>query len=787
MVKTISKIYLTLITLFSEISCLLLRELFQKFNFRFRIAKPIRWQLYLLAASVFLAATILQFTSLALADDVGITKARLIQKTEKSYVLEADVPQALIWAIKTPIFPDRFQVSGLEYITQTGWIVVQVIATTSSDPLSEKDEILLPWLRNGTSLTVQWLDGSINQGLFLRSLEGIRIPLETLLTSTPSVREVSREHFLIGLKHIPFKGIHLILVGVLVLLSPSPKVFRYLLYYSFGQALSLLLFDIGVPGFDLLFSDILGSILVFLLAGITMRGAKTNAHLPLLFLYGLLHGLAYSHEIKNLELVVTHKLPALFMFNLALDMGHYLLAAVFLLLLWLLNKSNLLGNRSRFEKTSKKVAAYGLGTLSFTVVLLLYHEHVVLGNTDLVSFESSRIATQYSLPVSQTKPTGGQRPKGARRLTSPIMTYLSVEPYEVRQEILVQARAAVQLLGVDDKGKGSIPLESLEPVKQGVIEIFKKAHPVLIDGQEAELLLARADFVALGPAGVVIRQEPVPESLDNGIIGLTLIYETSAMADAITIDWQLFSDTVQKVEATTTDPFGGTTMVLTPADRQLRWKSRLSGYRVPVIEEIAVEKKRFPLVSLIFLVFAGLLMIVSLTRKSFQVRKSVVLSLVGLGFVFYPFATYPLNLPWLSQWSPAPERASFILEELLTNVYRAFDGRDEGRIYDRLAVSVTGDQLTKIYLENRKSLEFENRGGARANVDKVKMISIGEIDRSVDGGFVADAQWTVSGSVSHFGHTHYRQNRYHALVTFIVDDNSWKIRDIELLDEKRLL
>ena len=787
MVKTKSKIRSTLIAFVAEMSCLLLQELFRELDFRFRITKPIRRQPYLLAASVFLAGTFLQFTSLALADDVGITKTRLIQKTEKSYVLEADVPQALIWAIKTPIFPDRFQVAGQEYITQSGWIVVQVTATTSSEPLSKKDEILLPWLRNGAALTVQWLDGSINQGLFLRSLEGIRIPLETLLSSDQSLRELSREHFLIGLKHIPFKGIHLILVSVLVLLSPSRKVFRYLLYYSYGQAVSMLLFDMGVPGFDLLYSDILGSILVFILAGITVRDAKTNAHLPLLFLCGLLHGLAYSNEIKNLELVVTHKLPALFMFNLALDMGHYLLATVFLLSLWLLKKSALLGNRPKFEITSKKVAAYGLGTLSFTVSLLLYHEHVVPGNTDLVSFESSRIATQYSLPISQTKPTGGQRPKGARRLTSPIMTYLSVEPYEVRQEILVQARAAVQLLGVDDKGKGSIPTDSLEPVKQGVIEIFKNAHPVLIDGQEAELLLARADFVALGPAGVMIRPEPVPESLDNGIIGLTFIYETSGMADAIAIDWQLFSDTVQKVTATTIDPFGGTTMVLTPADRQLRWKSRLSGYRVPVIEEIGVEKKRFPLISLFFFVFAGLLLIVSLTRKSFQLRKSVVLSLVGLGFVFYPFATYPLTLPWLSQWTPAPERASFILEELLMNVYRAFDVRDEGRVYDRLAVSVTGDQLTKIYLENRKSLEFENRGGARANVDKVKMISIGKINRSVGGGFVADALWTVSGSVSHFGHTHYRQNRYHALVTFIVDANSWKIRDIELLDEKRLL
>ena len=113
--------------------------------------------------------------------------------------------------------------------------------------------------------------------------------------------------------------------------------------------------------------------------------------------------------------------------------------------------------------------------------------------------------------------------------------------------------------------------------------------------------------------------------------------------------------------------------------------------------------------------------------------------------------------------------------------------RDESRVYDRLAVSVTGDQLSTIYLENRKSLEFENRGGARANVDEVDILSVNRVKKLADDGFVTDAAWTVSGSVSHFGHTHYRRNQYQALVTFIMDGASWKITDIELLAEKRLL
>jgi len=167
--------------------------------------------------------------------------------------------------------------------------------------------------------------------------------------------------------------------------------------------------------------------------------------------------------------------------------------------------------------------------------------------------------------------------------------------------------------------------------------------------------------------------------------------------------------------------------------------------------------------------------------------RPLLLGILGLGFAAYPFLRFPVDVPWVAQWKPSTERTSVILDGLLTNVYRAFDVRDESRVYDRLATSVTGDQLTQIYLENRRALELENRGGAQANVDEVDLLPVDGVTASEDGGFIADAVWTVSGSVSHFGHTHYRRNRNHALVTFVRDGDAWKIRGIELIEEKRIL
>jgi hypothetical protein len=64
----------------------------------------------------------------------------------------------------------------------------------------------------------------------------------------------------------------------------------------------------------------------------------------------------------------------------------------------------------------------------------------------------------------------------------------------------------------------------------------------------------------------------------------------------------------------------------------------------------------------------------------------------------------------------------------------------------------------------RRALELERRGGARASVDEVEVLEVRSVKRDGNGGFVVDATWVVSSSVNHFGHVHYRQNRFLRLV-----------------------
>jgi hypothetical protein len=44
----------------------------------------------------------------------------------------------------------------------------------------------------------------------------------------------------------------------------------------------------------------------------------------------------------------------------------------------------------------------------------------------------------------------------------------------------------------------------------------------------------------------------------------------------------------------------------------------------------------------------------------------------------------------------------------------------------------------------------------------------------------------VGGSVTHFGHRHFRQNRYDTRVALVPVDGNWKIRSIEILEQERV-
>jgi hypothetical protein len=260
------------------------------------------------------------------------------------------------------------------------------------------------------------------------------------------------------------------------------------------------------------------------------------------------------------------------------------------------------------------------------------------------------------------------------------------------------------------------------------------------------------------------------------------------MPDAVTLTWTKFDGPEDTIPVTITDPESSISAELTAGEPMLRWENALAEDPIPTVAGIPVEPPQLPLplASLALLAVALAFGVAALRGRRTATSFALTRVTLALAVVAVPIAEVAVALPSSIRSVPTEAQARRILAGVLPNVYRAFELRDEAAAYDRLAVSVTGPTLTEVYLEHRRALEMEERGGARARVEAVEVLEVRDVEPAADGGFTAEAGWKVGGTVTHFGHRHFRQNRYDARVELLADDGIWKVRSIEILEEERL-
>ncbi len=437
----------------------------------------------------------------------------------------------------------------------------------------------------------------------------------------------------------------------------------------------MLLFELGIPGFDLLYVDLLILLLVVALVVSAIKKITFNYLGLLLFIIGLMHGLSVGNELTVLDLPLELELAALFISNLTIDLLQFGLALI------LIPFFSLFKNKPKFYTGLQ----YVTGILAVSIFSGIFIQNVLTGENDVLIPKETDNNAAFTRFAQQNQSKASTRPQAAMTMTNPVLSYLSIEPFEVRHEILIKASTALEMLNVSYNGMNEIQIDSLTSIQNRIQELFANQISIQVDGNTKEPILSNADFVTLGMAGVIVRQQQVVESIEDGIIGVSFVYETESLANNLSLNWELFPENLEKVDATTIDPFGGDYFTLTPDEPVLNWESTLSGYVVSQVEEIAIESPRLSLLSIIIFIVAIVFLVFA---NKFKQKKYWALILISLGFILYPFVRSPLNVDFIKQWKPSPERSANIINGLLTNVYRSFDYRNESDVYDRLAISV---------------------------------------------------------------------------------------------------
>jgi len=230
---------------------------------------------------------------------------------------------------------------------------------------------------------------------------------------------------------------------------------------------------------------------------------------------------------------------------------------------------------------------------------------------------------------------------------------------------------------------------------------------------------------------------------------------------------------------------------LTTALLAVLW--RLAEYRQWMGEEVAAEATmglfRLPVLSIVLVLVALMMWPRKRRFRPATAEKTVPMhwGLVLVALFTFSVAGVRVRNPFHTPRAPTAAEARPIVSMLLTDTYLAFNLDDENAAFDRLARNLSEDLVPDVYLDSRRRLTDGTRKGAEVTVKDVSVMSVeapSALD-SGDGSVTYPCKWVVTARVKHWQHIHDRQNVYLGKLAIRVENDRWKISDLELLSEER--
>ena len=380
-----------------------------------------------------------------------------------------------------------------------------------------------------------------------------------------------------------------------------------------------------------------------------------------------------------------------------------------------------------------------------------------------------------------------------RHHSAPVMTFLYVEPYEARFEVLVRLKTLSAWMSLDVGEETPLDAATQTRLRQQIGQFFLQNSQVQIDGVKSRPLLDRVEFVRVTPQGIQSLATADRLTFHTALVGVILAYVTPGPPQEVAVEWTFFDAQAPSVPSTVIDPVSQLPYDLTPAQPTLRWANLLDdyNYQVATIDAIAAQAANefeVPLPSVLLCLLAALIAGYGghlALNGVYRVAAVALIFIVAVGAG--SLGRIAVRNPFVAPYQLPEVEALLILQGLLQNTYRAFDFRAENDIYDKLAVSTAGDLITDIYLQGRKRLVMEEQGGARAKVQDVQLLDATPTGPPVRGQrFTFQCAWRITGTVNHWGHTHQRRNQYEAMITIQPIEQTWKIVALDVIEERRL-
>ncbi len=422
----------------------------------------------------------------------------------------------------------------------------------------------------------------------------------------------------------------------------------------------------------------------------------------------------------------------------------------------------------------------GLERTSANIGFVTYHKNIPVNDLRYLS-EPATVNLDWEDPWYSKFNNGNLK----RHHQSSLMSFLYVDPYEVRHEVLMRVKDLEEWIDLGYDLNDFIEVEDQEELKKKIGEFLLTRNKVTVDGEVGQPILDKIHFVKWSLAGIQIQEIKEPMDYSSAVIGVIFVYPHDSIAKNVTIEWDMFSDKITEVPNVATDPVGPMPYTLKRDDNVLTWKNYMKKYKLPTITEMEVTSVKLSFLH-VLAVLVFLFGVIGVVKNRNKMLKYGSIVLCGvLIFVSGFYFTKGVTVPFIQKSSFSKPEASSMIGHLLKNTYRAFDFRDESDIYDKLAMSNDEELLADIYIQTKKSMNIEGQGGIQVKVKDVVVLEVEEVSSNSEG-ISFNCKWIVKGDVGHWGHIHSRINQYDAILNVKPKDGVWKLSGIDIIEEVRL-
>ena len=417
------------------------------------------------------------------------------------------------------------------------------------------------------------------------------------------------------------------------------------------------------------------------------------------------------------------------------------------------------------------------GLASANIGFVTRHGATVVNNFAYLS-QAETLMIDWSDPWN----THYLNPNIRRHSRTPVMSFLYIEPRQVRHDILLRPSKLAEWTRQ--------PFDAWQPLTQSARRNLASAtktylsakNLMSIDGASIEPGSIETVFLKATDSGFALIPNSQPIELGSTLVGYRESYAVEQLPSRVDIQWNLFDNDMTTVPTLIQDPAGAFPTHTTTTFPTIEWQNFLQQYTEPVSTKVPVRAQRLQVLSLLPLLAATILMLVILTRyypgKWRWFRRALANVAIGLPFIVAGFLILPARFSTPFPWPSSDRQLTLVTQELLTGIAAAYQEREEPQLNTRLADLVSSSAFTSTTHNLASVYQPPTSVGGKgqtSNISELLLQNLECFEIQGNPAFRAIGQWQANVEGHYWGHSDRRQYQVRASLEIRQEGDSWKI------------